>query len=346
MRKVRCSMTSFRKVLSLRTPQPLALALALVAVAVLAPVGLSASTAAGRTSAAQSLKIIYVANGPSSDPFQAVVAHGLQQAGKDLGVTTVFQGPESQQFSPNDELRVLQAAIAQNPSGLIVSDVAPQSLNATIKEAVAKGIPVVLANTGLGEATKTGALTYVGNDEPGSGRLGGQLMNKISKHVLLVTGPDSVPLIKQRNDGFDSGFKGKITRLTIPLSDFGDVTKMRNEIEIALNKDKTIDGMFSIGLILSPPMLAARDELGSRGSSIKLGSIDLGAPVIAALKAGTYAFGLDQQQFLQGYLPAEFIVQNIRYAFTPATSFVKTGPAVVTSANVNQIAALQAKGIR
>jgi simple sugar transport system substrate-binding protein len=340
-------MTLFRKFLSLRTSLALALAFALVfvAVALLAPVGFGASTAK-RASTAQPLKIIYVANGPSSDPFQAVVAHGLTQAGKDFHVTTVFSGPTSQQFSPNDELRILQAAIAQKPDGLIVSDVAPQSLNATIKQAADSGIRVVLANTGLGEATATGALTYVGNDEPGSGRLGGQLMNQYSKHVLLVTGPDSVPLIKQRNDGFDSGFKGKITRLTIPLSDFTDVTKMRNEIEIALNKDKTIDGMFSIGLILSPPMLAARDELGSRGSALKLGSIDLGKPVIAALKAGTYEFGLDQQQFLQGYLPAMFIVQNIRYAFTPVTPFVKTGPAVVTSKNVNQIAALTAQGLR
>ncbi len=336
---------TFRKVLSLRTSLVLAFALVLGAVAVLAPVGLGARTAK-RASATQALKIIYVANGPASDPFQAVVAHGLKQAGKDFGVTTVFSGPTSQQFSPNDELRILQAAIAQKPAGIIVSDVAPQSLNAAIKQAADSGIRVVLANTGLGETAATGALTYVGNDEPGAGRLGGQLMNQYSKHVLLVTGPDSVPLIKQRNDGFDSGFKGKITRLTIPLSDFTDVTKMKGEIEIALNKDKTIDGMFSIGLILSPPMLAARTALGTRGTSIKLGSIDLGAPVVAALKAGTYQFGLDQQQFLQGYLPVEYIVQNIRYAFAPATPFEKTGPAVVTSQNVNQIAALQTKGIR
>ena len=324
--------------------QRIAIVVAALALAALAALGLGTARAKG--TAAAPLKIIYVANGPSSDPFQAVVANGLKQAGKDFGVTTLFRGPQSQQFGPNDELRILQAAIAQKPDGLVISDIAPQSLNTTIQDAVAKGIRVVLANTGLGEATKTGALTYVGNDEPGTGQLGGQMMSKVSKHVLLVTGPDSVPLIKQRNDGFDRGYTGKITRLTIPLTDFSNPTKMRNEIQIAFNKDKTIDGAFSIGLILSPPMLAARSTLGSRADSIKLGSIDLGKPVLDALKAGKFEFGLDQQQFLQGYLPVEFIVQNIRYAFTPPRAFVPTGPSVVTPQNVGQISALISKGIR
>ena len=62
MRKVRWSMT-FRKVLSLRPSLVLAFALVLGVVAVLAQVGLGASTGK-RASAAQALKIIYVANGP------------------------------------------------------------------------------------------------------------------------------------------------------------------------------------------------------------------------------------------------------------------------------------------
>jgi simple sugar transport system substrate-binding protein len=330
----------------IRRTRPLFVGL-LLAMGVAALVTASLAGARPAATSAGALKIIYISNGPSSTSYNAIINNGLKQAGKDFGVQTVYRGPQSgQQFGPNDVLRLLNQAIAQKPDGLIISNVAPAALNPAIRKAVASGIPVVLANTGIGETARTGALTYVGNDEVASGRLGGKLMSRNTKHVLLVTGPDSVPLIKQRNDGFDAGYSGKVTRLTIPLADFSNVTKMRNEIEIALRKDKTIDGAFSIGSILNPPMIAARDSLGSRAGKVHLASIDLGTPVIAALKAKRYDFALDQQFYLEGYLPTQILVQNIRYALAPAQATTPTGPTVVDASNVGKIASLVPKGIR
>jgi simple sugar transport system substrate-binding protein len=263
-------------------------------------------------------------------------------------VTTVFRGPQSAtvSFSAAQALPLLQQAIAEKPDGIIIDDFAPPSLNATIKQAVADGIPVVLSNSGYGEVQATGALTFVGNDDTRTGLLGGQKLSQVSKHALLVTATDSIPFVKMRNDGFDKGFKGKITRLTIPVGDLSDATAMRNLVQIALGKDKSIDGAFSIGSAISPSMITAVQSLGARAGSIHLAGIDLTTPVINALEAHKYEFALDQQAFLEGYLPVEMLANYIRYDLAPTVPLTPTGPTVVTPQNAARVAALVKQGYR
>jgi simple sugar transport system substrate-binding protein len=321
-----------------------ALAVAFVATGV-------ASGASARTDATKgkTLKFIYISPiAASANATWVSVYKGLVQGGKDLGVTTVFRGPQSANvsFSAAQALPLLQQAIAAKPDGIIIDDFAPPSLNATIKQAVAGGIPVVLSNSGYGQVAATGALTFVGNDDTRTGELGGRMMTKFSKHVLLATATDAIPFVKQRNDGFDKGFKGKITRLTIPLGDLSDATAMRNLVSIALGKDKSIDGAFSIGSAISPSMITAAQGLGARSSSVHLAGIDLTTPVINALIAHKYEFALDQQAYQEGYLPVQMLAQYIRYDLAPTVPLTPTGPTVVTSQNAAKVAALVKQGIR
>jgi simple sugar transport system substrate-binding protein len=321
-----------------------AVAVALVAVGIASGAGTS-----GQATKAKTLKFIYISPiAATANATWVSVYKGLVQGGKDLGVTTVFRGPQSANvsFSAAQALPLLQQAIAAKPDGIIVDDFAPPSLNATIKQAVASGIPVVLSNSGFGQVAATGALTFVGNDDTRTGQLGGQMMTKFSKHVLLVTATDAIPFVKQRDDGFDNGFKGKITRLTIPLGDLSDATAMRNLVSIALGKDKSIDGAFSIGSAISPSMITAVQGLGARSASVHLAGIDLTTPVINALIAHKYEFALDQQSYDEGYLPVQMLAHYIRYNLAPTVPLTPTGPTVVTSQNAAKVAALVKQGIR
>jgi simple sugar transport system substrate-binding protein len=331
-----------------RYGMPLA-AVAAVGVA-LVTVGIaSGADARGHAAKAKTLKFIYISPiAASANATWVSVYKGLVQGGKDLGVTTVFRGPQSASvsFSAAQALPLLQQAIAAKPDGIIIDDFAPASLNATIKQAVSSGIPVVLSNSGFGQVAATGALTFVGNDDTSTGVLGGQMMSKLSKHTLLVTATDAIPFVKQRNDGFDKGFKGKVTRLTVPLGDLSDATAMRNLVSIALGKDKSIDGTFSIGSAISPSMITAVQGLGARAASVHLAGIDLTTPVINALMAHKYEFALDQQAYQQGYLPVQMLAQYIRYNLAPTVPLTPTGPTVVTSQNAAKVAALVKQGIR
>jgi len=310
--------------------------------------GIVSEASARPDTAAHTLKFIFIEpNAASSNATDVSLDKGLVQAGEDLGVTTIFRGPESAgiQFNAAQALSLLQQAIAEKPDGLVVDDFEPTAMNGAIRQAVADGIPVVLSLSGYGQAPATGALTYVGNDDTRTGLLGGQLLSQYSKHALLVTATDAIPYVAMRNNGFLTGFKGKVTVLTAPLSDFGDPTAMRNLVEIALDKDKSIDGTFSIGSAASAAIIAAVQSLGP-SRHIYMGGIDITAPVITALEAHTYLFTLDQQAYLEGYLPVQILTQYIRYGLVPTVPFVPTGPVEITPQNAARIAQLVDEGYR
>lgn len=56
-------------------------------------------------------------------------------------------------------------------------------------------------------------------------------------------------------------------------------------------------------------------------------------------------FAIDQQQFLQGYLPITFLVTNAQYGLGPIGE-VRTGPAFVTPDNADDVIELTKQGIR
>src|SRR5579859_5383535 len=146
----------------------------LAVVAVVAVVA-AACSSGSTTSSGKQLKFIFVSHGASTDPFWLVVLTGFTQAGKDLGISTVYRATPQNLTDPNLERQLMQAAIAEKPDGLIFTDPSPDVLNSTIETAKAAGIPFVLSNAGLGESLTVGALTYVGNDETGSGAEGARL---------------------------------------------------------------------------------------------------------------------------------------------------------------------------
>ena len=81
--------------------------------------------------------------------------------------------------------------------------------------------------------------------------------------------------------------------------------------------------------------------------SVRLATFDLSPEVLTALKAGQIDFAVDQQPFLQGYLPVVFLAQNARYGLLPAKgTLVPTGPSFVTRQNAAAVSILTRQGIR
>ena len=63
--------------------------------------------------------------------------------------------------------------------------------------------------------------------------------------------------------------------------------------------------------------------------------------------AGRIGFAVDQQAFLQGYMPIEMLAMRARYGILPAQrDVVATGPNFVTRGNAAQALALSERSIR
>ena len=57
---------------------------------------------------------------------------------------------------------------------------------------------------------------------------------------------------------------------------------------------------------------------GLAGTGVKIGTFDLGPDVLKAVQAGQIGFAVDQQAYLQGYLPIEMLALRARYGILPA----------------------------
>jgi len=88
----------------------------------------------------------------------------------------------------------------------------------------------------------------------------------------------------------------------------------------------------------------ALERAGKKPGAVIAGGIDLAPATIDGLKRGYVSVVLDQQLYLQGFLPVVQCVLSKRYGFAGMST--NTGAGVVTSKTINQLAPLIEKGIR
>ena len=92
---------------------------------------------------------------------------------------------------------------------------------------------------------------------------------------------------------------------------------------------------------------AAKTAIKGASSSAKLATFDLSPDVIKDIQAGTIQFAIDQQQYLQGYLPIVFLKLYKENANTVGGGLpVLTGPGFVDKTNAATVAKLAEAGTR
>jgi simple sugar transport system substrate-binding protein len=296
--------------------------------------------------ARSSLKFYVITHGQASDPFWSVVKKGVDQAAKDMGVTAIYEAPASTTFDVVAMSHLIDTAVAAHPAGLVVSIPDPTGLGPSIKAAVAAGIPVISINSGSDVAKSLGVLVHVGQTEEQAGIGGGQKMGAAGvKHALCVNQEVGNAALALRCKGFKEGLAqtgGTVTEIGVNLS---SPTQTQQTIEAALQHDPTIDGILSLGPTGATPALKALQDLNKTGK-IKLATFDLSSDVLNAIKGGQMLFAIDQQQYLQGYLPIVLLTLYKTNLNTIANDILQTGPGFVTSDNVSQVIQLTAQGTR
>src|SRR5690625_110895 len=85
------------------------------------------------------IRIVVVSHGAAADPFWSVAKNGVDQAAADMGVTVEYHAPDT--FDMPRMAQLINAAIASNPDGLVVTIPDVDALGDAIRDAVAAGIP-------------------------------------------------------------------------------------------------------------------------------------------------------------------------------------------------------------
>jgi simple sugar transport system substrate-binding protein len=319
------------------------LALALTAVA-----GCSNRVDAGTTAAptatpaarggSHTLRVAVVTHGAPGDPFWAVVKNGAVQAGKDLHVRVGYQGSGV----PQTQAQYIDAAVNQHVDGLVVSMANPDALKGSIQRAVGQGIPVITINSGEAQSAAFGAITHVGQDESVAGEAAGaRLASSGAHHVLCVVHEAGNIGLTQRCQGAAKGLRGTLDTLQVNINNLAQV---QATIKAKLTADHSIDGVLALNPAVAMAAVAAKSGTGSKA---KIATFDLSGDVTSAIEQGRVLFAVDQQPYLQGYLPVQLIKlyhdnDNTLGGGKP----VLTGPGFVTKDNAAKVAQLAKEGTR
>ena len=304
----------------------------------------TAAMAAGRRSA-RSVNIAVVTHGQASDPFWSVVKNGVDAGAKAMGAKVTYNAPPT--FDLVAMSRLIDAAVARKPDGLVCSIADVKPLGKSIKNAVAKGIGVISINSGSDVFKSVGALTHVGQTELIAGQGGGARMAAAgARNAICVNQEVGNVALDLRCQGFDQSMRKAGGKSKVLAVDLKDPTGAQQKIEAALNADKTIDTVFTLGPTGSSPALKALQKLGKLGK-IKVATFDLSPEVLQAISKGQMLFAIDQQQYLQGYLPIVFLHLYANYLLVPGGGLpVLTGPGFVDKKTASKVLALSKQGIR
>ncbi|MCY7419072.1 MAG: sugar ABC transporter substrate-binding protein [Chloroflexi bacterium] len=284
------------------------------------------------------IHIEVVTHGQASDSFWSIFVNGVNQAAKDMaphGVTVNYSAPQT--FDMNAMAQLITAAVGKNPQGLVVSLPDATALGPAIKSAVDAGIPVISANSGSDVYKSLGILSHVGQDEFPAGKGAGERMAASGvKNAICINQEVGNAALDARCAGFAEGL-GSANKSTVLQVDLNDQTGAASAIVAALQADPTIDAVMALGPTGAAPALKAVDQLGLTGK-IRIGTFDLSPDMLAGIKAGTVDFAIDQQQFLQGYLPIQILTYYNLYGLLPGGGApIYTGPGFVTADNVDLV---------
>ena len=286
------------------------------------------------------ISIAVVTHGQASDPFWSVVQNGVNQAAEDMGVRVEYTAPDT--FDMVEMSQLIDAAVATEPDGLVVSIPDPDALQESIQGAVDAGIPVVSMNSGVDVYEELGLLTHVGQTEFEAGVGAGERMAQEGiTNALCINQEVGNAALDQRCDGFEQGLGGTVEVVSVDLT---DPTGAQSAIETALGQNADVNGILTLGPTGADPALAALDASG-RGEDVTLATFDLSPPVLEAVASGDVLFAVDQQQYLQGYLPVVMLTLYSQYGTIPSTE-IQTGPAFVTQDNAERVISLSEDGIR
>ncbi len=273
-------------------------------------------------------------------PFWSVVKKGAEAAAADVGVTLVWMPGNN---DPGKMVTDIATAIGEGSNGIAASLPSPDQLIGPLQDAVAAGIPVYTINSGVNDYQTIGATSHVGQTEFIAGQGAGLRFNDAgATHVLCGRQEQSNVGLTERCNGLKDTFTGTVTDEFVGLD--ADQTEQINGIKALMEASPDIDGFLGVGPVIAMSGLTASQDLGR---DVVVGGFDITPEIIDAIEAGDVAFTVDQQQYLQGYLPVVLMFLEATNQNTAGGGLpILTGPGFVTPENAGAVKELVAAGTR
>jgi simple sugar transport system substrate-binding protein len=300
----------------------------------------------------QGVKLVFFPGGPAGGVFANNVYNGAKQAEADLGPTVSYVFSD---WDPQKMIQQFKEATATKPNGIaVMGHPGDDSFDALIDDAEKQGILVTSQNTNLPKAEANYAAKgfgYVGQDLYGAGKA---LANEAVKRFGLKAGDRAMVWGLLSQPGRGERTKGAIDALKA-----AGLTVDYNEIDSATNASPAAGTPTFTGYVSSHPdvKLVVTDHggltataetylkaAGKKPGELHVAGFDLSPATVTAIQNGWTELVIDQQPWLQGYLPILQLCLAEKYGFSGL--HIDTGGGFADKSNIEMLAPLAAKEIR
>lgn len=290
---------------------------------------LAGAALAVMSGAAMAERYVMITHTQGTDPFWPVVEKGGKDAAAAVGAELEYNYDASGDMAAMAKL--IEAAAATQPDGIIVSLPDADALGGAIKSAVDSGIPVITINSGLESSREVGALMHIGQPEKLAGSAAGdRAKSEGVKKPLCLNQEAYNTALADRCQGYFDAMGMDLNMIDVS----NDVAQIKTRTAAALQADPEIDGLLATGPHVCE---AAADAVEEVGADIHLSCFDMSPGVINLINDGAVQYTIDQQQRLQGYLPVVFLhLYNTNAGMLPGSN-VPSGPGFVDASNASQV---------
>jgi simple sugar transport system substrate-binding protein len=297
--------------------------------------GSAADGGVGPFPATPKWKFVFV-NHVTTNPFFTPTQYGAQDACALLNCS--FQWTGSKDSIVPEMVNAVNSAISAKADGIAVAVVDKAAFKAPVGRALAAGIPVVSYNAdGARDDPGTNRLAYIGQDLYTSGSQLGQRI------AALMTGGDAVGFIatpgslniQPRIDGASDAIKASGKPINFrPVASGAELPKELSTIDAYVQGHQNLKGIFAVDAGSTENVGKVVAKYGMKKKGVVAGGFDLNPNTLTAVKAGNLDFTIDQQPYLQGFLPVFYLWLYKLSGGLAAPSETNTGLLFVTKDNV------------
>jgi len=284
---------------------------------------------------------IYVAANINLPYWQEAQA-GFMDAANALGVKAEMAGPDS--FSPNDELDAFQKAVAQHPSGILLSAARADLFKSAIDAAISQGIPVICADA---DSPDSHRVLFIGTDNFRAGEESARRMAELLKgqgSILIITLPGQLNIDDRVRGVTEALNKYPGIKIAKTLDDKGDSRNAYDQVVVAVQGKEKISGIVTL------------EASGGEGAADALHRFDMDGkvPIVAFdkdpetldwISRGAITATIAQKPYVMSYYGLKFLDDlhhNAVHEFNdwrtapaaPMPTWVDTGTAVVDKSNI------------
>jgi simple sugar transport system substrate-binding protein len=271
----------------------------------------SSSTASAATSSSgSSAAAIFGFNTPqhytmvnhvTTNVFFTPTQNGAADACKLLGCSYTWTG--SATSNVGEMVNAINSAVSSKVQGIATTLISPTAFNSPVASALSAGIPVVAYNA---DEPQTNRLSYIGQDLLVSGQqMGDHIVSLLPSggHIALFIATPGAANIQPRIDGAKDTLKSHPNITYDVVATGAAVPAELTVINSWATAHSTAKGMFAVDAGSTQGVAQTIQKLGLKAKGWVGGGYDLTPITEQLLAAGYIAFTIDQQPYLQGFLP-------------------------------------------